>query len=79
VGTSIVSFNLKTGKLEFDTVSAVIVQELDKEWVMLEFDNGKHIKCTEDHPILTKIGWIKAGELTSEHEIVNFSEESFTV
>ena len=68
--TSILSYNEKTKEIEFDVVKNVILQKLDKPWVELKFDNGIVLKCTEDHPILTKSGWIKAGDLTENDEII---------
>ncbi len=37
----------------------------------LEFDNGVKIKVTGNHKFLTTLGWIRADELTEEHEIIN--------
>ena len=42
-----------------------------KETIELEFDNGTKLVCTPDHKILTTIGWIEAGDLNEEHEIVS--------
>ena len=67
VGTSILSFNENTNEVEFDIVNDLIVQNLEKQWVELKFDNGVALKCTIDHPILTTVGWIEANNLTEEH------------
>lgn len=45
----------------------------EKECIELEFDNGKKLVCTIDHPVLTQRGWIQAGELTDQDEVVSFS------
>ena len=37
----------------------------------LEFDNGKTIDVTGNHKFLTNLGWIRADELTEDHEIIN--------
>jgi hypothetical protein len=42
-----------------------------KETIELEFDNGTKLTCTSDHKIRTTIGWIEAGDLNEEHEIVS--------
>ena len=42
-----------------------------KETIELEFDNGTKLVCTPDHKIRTTIGWIEAGDLNEEHEIVS--------
>jgi hypothetical protein len=70
IGTSILSYNELTKEIEFDVVNDVIVQDLEKKWIRLDFDNGTYLKCTTDHPILTSSGWISAEDLTSEHEII---------
>ena len=42
-----------------------------KETIELEFDDGTKLVCTPDHKIRTTIGWIEAGDLNEEHEIVS--------
>jgi hypothetical protein len=37
----------------------------------LEFDNGNKIQVTGNHKFLTDQGWIRADELTHEHDIIN--------
>lgn len=56
--------------------SSVVTQTYDqgeKECIELEFDNGKKLVCTVDHPILTHRGWIQAGKLTDQDEVVSFN------
>ena len=36
----------------------------------LEFDTGVKIKVTGNHQFLTTVGWVRADELTSDHEII---------
>ena len=69
-GTSILSYNEATNSIEFDIVNEVVIQNLDKPWVQLTFDDGSVLKCTSDHPILTRDGWIEAKDLTDNHEII---------
>lgn len=69
-GTSILSYNEKTNSIEYDVVNEVVIQELDKEWVELVFDNGSVLKCTADHPILTTDGWVNAENLEETHILV---------
>jgi hypothetical protein len=38
--------------------------------IEIEFEDGTKVKCTENHPFLTKRGWIKAVDLTSVDDIV---------
>lgn len=69
-GTSILSFNEETNEIEFDTVNEIILQNLDKCWVELRFDDGTILKCTEDHPILTDEGWVEAKNISENHVLV---------
>lgn len=73
VGTSILSYNMEKGRIEFDTVKDVIIQELGKDWLELTFKNGKTLKCTEDHPLFThNKGWVEAKNLTEDDEILEY-------
>lgn len=40
--------------------------------IELEFDDGRKLICTMDHPVLTRRGWIIAGELGCDDEIECF-------
>jgi len=44
----------------------------------LEFDNGVKIKVTGNHKFLTNVGWVRADELTEEHEIINIGINTFS-
>jgi len=41
-----------------------------KDVIELEFDDGKRLVCTPDHKIRTTDGWVEAGDLTEDHEVV---------
>lgn len=69
-GTSILSFNVEEQKCEFDTVNEVMINDLDKDWVELEFSDGTILKCTADHPVLTHEGWVNAENLTEFHQLI---------
>jgi DNA polymerase III alpha subunit len=43
-----------------------------KETIKIRLDDGEELLCTDDHPILTQKGWVKAGELTKEHMVKQF-------
>jgi hypothetical protein len=55
------------------TVNGIIIQDITEHlnWHRLIFDNGVEIICTEDHLILTTIGWIEAKDISDLHEIIN--------
>lgn len=54
-------------------VNVVIIQEVTDflNWHKITFDNDVEIICTEDHPILTTVGWIQAKDLTEKYNIIN--------
>lgn len=41
----------------------------------IEMDNGEIFKCTNNHPFLTKRGWVTADNLTESDEIVSLKDE----
>ena len=65
----VVSYNELTKEFVSSKVIGLKTQDItDKlEWYKLEFDNGRSIVCTEDHPFLTTEGWIIAKNLTENH------------
>lgn len=70
-GMEVLSYNETNKCIEKNSVLSVIIQELDKEWVELEFDDNTILQCTFDHPILThNRGWIIASEITDNDNIV---------
>lgn len=70
-GDEIISYNEKLGFCEIDTVTDVISNELDKNWIKLTFSNGRELKCTEDHPVYTKNrGYVPAKLLLSTDLLV---------
>jgi hypothetical protein len=72
----IVSFDEKNNSFVHALVQDVIVQDVTDQlgWYELEFENGKKLVCTEDHPILTTKGWVQAKDLTPDYEIIHFSD-----
>ena len=50
--------------------SNVTLTQKDAEILEIEVEDGRVIKCTKDHPVLTQRGWVVAGELTLDDEIL---------
>lgn len=46
----------------------------DKEYYIIELDNGKELKVTGEHPILTKRGWLRMDKLDMADEVICISE-----
>ncbi len=58
-------------------VKGIVIQEITEHlnWHKLTLDNGSEIICTEDHPILTTIGWVEAKNINSNHDIIYCPEK----
>ena len=56
VGDEILSYNMETGEVEVDYVDALIVKYRDIK-VTITFTDGTIIKVSDDHPLLTTLGW----------------------
>jgi intein/homing endonuclease len=41
-----------------------------KEIISIHLETGEQIKCTMNHPIMTKMGWIQAGNLKTNDQIL---------
>ena len=39
------------------------------KWMELTFKNGRKLVCTEDHRILTDVGWIEAKDINETHNV----------
>lgn len=59
-------------------VVAPVVRLIDqgvKACIELTFDDGKTLVCTADHPIKTRRGWIVAGDLTHDDDVISYEEK----
>lgn len=53
-------------------VAQVFRYQVDEELLELEFDDGRKVRCTEDHKFLTKNrGWVEARNLTEDDNLVD--------
>jgi len=41
----------------------------NKKVLKIKFISGKQIRCTSDHPLMTKNGWVEAGKLSKNSEV----------
>ena len=68
------SINLETGALENKPVRHVMHTGM-KEIVRITLNGNRTIEVSEDHPVMTNSGYVKAGELLSgDHVLVNDRE-----
>lgn len=57
------SLNEDTGRLENKTVTG-LVQTGEKTVLGVKFGNGRSVRVSDTHPVLTDRGWVPAGELS---------------
>jgi intein/homing endonuclease len=73
VGTKLPSYNESTGQVEMDEVMAV-ASNGTRDIIELQLEDGETLKLTEDHLVMTQRGWVQAGELTTEDELLSLKE-----
>ena len=67
---NVYSYNLETNQKEVNEFFDVRMTNNNAEVLEIELDDKRVIKCTLDHPILTKRGWVEAGNLEIGDEII---------
>jgi hypothetical protein len=75
-GDTVINYSEETKQFKIDLVIKQhinLTTTSNEKMYELEFDNGKKICVTGNHKFLTNDGWIRADELTENHEIVNIS------
>lgn len=80
-GKQILTWNEKTGGIEYDTVKKATKTTVgERRLLKITNGSGRNITVTNDHPVLTWRGWIKAEDLTLKDYIletkVPFAKES---
>lgn len=73
IGLKLPSFNEETNDIEEDELVAVVCNG-EREILEIETENGQTLKLTADHRIMTHRGWVTAGELTAEDEIMQVAD-----
>ena len=68
------SFNTETKKAELKPYRDCRMTQQKAQIYKITMEDGREIKCTAEHPILTTRGYVKASELTEKDEIVDVSE-----
>jgi RNA ligase (TIGR02306 family) len=71
-GNCVLTFNEKTQQFEPQLVKRSIKNSVTSNWLELTIENGRTIKCTENHLFLTKSGWKEAQHLTEDDDLINF-------
>lgn len=76
VGDTVISYDTKTFSFVEDSIVGILEREYCGDILTFEFENGGKLSVTPDHPLLTQRGWLPAGELTTEDEIVSWEKDS---
>ena len=72
IGVTLPSYNEETDELEQDEIVAAVCNGV-KDVIELDTDAGV-IKLTADHLVMTQQGWVEAGQLTLEDEILSIKD-----
>jgi len=69
IGLKLPSLNEDTGELELDEIVAAVPTGI--QFVhQIEMEDGSILELTDDHRVYTQRGWIEAGQLTENDEIL---------
>ncbi len=70
-GMNVLSYDFDTNEYITNEVKNVWNKDLNKDWILLEFDNNTTIECTMDHKFYTKNrGWVEAQYLNENDEFI---------
>ena len=70
----VINYSEKTKEFKVDKIVKQhknLTTSVTENMYKLEFDNGSVIEVTGNHKFLTNKGWVRADELTADHEIIN--------
>lgn len=77
-GDLVLSYDATTSTFEPDCVVKThtnLTKSSNSAMYELELDDGSAIQVTGNHNILTSVGYVRADELTSEHDIISLAHE----
>jgi len=66
----VLGFDFEVGKVVWTKVLAIHIIPTDEDLVVIEFEDGSKLKCTEDHEIYTIDGWKQASDLRVGDRVV---------
>lgn len=80
-GCEVLTWNETTGRAEYDTVKKATKTKVgDRRLLRIENGSGRSVTVTNDHPVLTWRGWVRADEISLKDYIlevqVPFAEKS---
>ena len=72
IGNKILSYNIESNEFEECDIMNRFNNGDTEEWLLIELENGKSLKVTPSHRILTDSGFKMAIELTESDDIICF-------
>lgn len=78
IGTPIevLTLNEQTDTMEWKPVINAGLTDPDAEVLEIETPDGRVVRCTEAQPLLTQRGWVPAGELVEQDELVTVADQT---
>ena len=70
----VLSYNTKRGKAEYKRFYSVRMTQKAAKVYKITTENGDVVRCTADHPVLTKRGYVCAGNLRNGDEILYITD-----
>lgn len=75
VGDKVNSFSLDRNSIESRPISQIFEREYEGELITIELDNGQSLNITPNHKVYTtNRGWIAAGELNEDDNLLDYEE-----
>lgn len=72
IGDTVFAYDLNKGQLVETKVEEVFERDYKGEMIGIELEDGTILSVTPEHEIYTKRGWIVAGEITDEDEVIKY-------
>jgi hypothetical protein len=75
VGTcgEVFCYDVNSGQKTTSLYRNVCITQKNAPILRVTFDDGAYVDCTCDHPFLTANGWVKAGDLSREDDVIKIS------
>lgn len=69
-GQNVLAFNTHSSSFEKKSVIETYTRNYEGDLIVIETEDGRVLKLTPNHPVLTTLGWKDAYELTVEDEVI---------
>lgn len=67
---SILGYNEETKQFEYQKINNGQLTRKKAKIIKITLADGKILKCTPDHKVLTNLGWLRADELTNHKDVL---------